>query len=103
MAMRIIFVTLLVAGPSLIRRDRSAQRSSSAPASTRKPRSVDAKLEEDLAAAVRLQRLLDRLLELLERVRMLHCGRERSIRYEVSQLLIELVDLRAGRIANPID
>src|ERR1700752_3394886 len=103
MAMRIIAVQLLAVGASLIRRDRSAQRSWSAPGSTRKRRSVDAKLEQDLAAAVRLQRLLDRLLELLERIRMLHCGRERSIRYEVSQLLIDLVDLRAGRIANPID
>src|SRR5580765_4753423 len=34
---------------------------------------------------------------------MLHCGGERSIRDEVSQLLVNLFDLCARRIANPID
>src|SRR3981081_1904471 len=34
---------------------------------------------------------------------MLHCGGERSIRYEVSQLLVNLLDLGARRVANPID
>src|SRR5439155_20220978 len=47
--------------------------------------SVGAKFEQDLAAAIRFQRLLERFLELLERVDKLHCGRERSISYEVAQ------------------
>src|SRR5580700_8417296 len=34
---------------------------------------------------------------------MLHCGGERSISYEVSQLLVDLLDLCAGRVAYPID
>jgi hypothetical protein len=34
---------------------------------------------------------------------MLHCGGERSISYEPSQLLVNLFDLCARRIANPID
>jgi hypothetical protein len=37
--------------------------------------------------------LLERFLELVEGVHMLHCGGERSISYEVSQLLINLFDL----------
>src|SRR5205809_1882963 len=68
----------------------------------RERRSV-AKLEQDLAAAMRSQRSCERFLELVERVDMLHCGRERSISYEVAQLLVNLVDLRAGRVAYPID
>jgi hypothetical protein len=40
--------------------------------------------EQDLAAAIRSQRLLERFLELLERVHMLHCGGERAISYEVA-------------------
>jgi len=60
------------------------------------------KLEQDLAAA-RFQGLLERFLELVERVHMLHCGGERSISYEVSQLLLNLFDLRARRVAYPID
>jgi hypothetical protein len=47
--------------------------------------------------------LLERLLELLERVDMLHCGGERSVSYEVRQLLVSLLDLCAGRVAYPID
>jgi hypothetical protein len=39
----------------------------------------------------------------VKRVHMLHCGGERSISYEVSQLLVNLLDLCARRIANPID
>ena len=31
-------------------------------------------LEQDLSAAIRFQRLLERFLELVERVHMLHCG-----------------------------
>jgi hypothetical protein len=63
---------------------------------------VVAKLEQNLSAAIRFQRLLERFLELLERVHMLHCGGERSISYEVAQLLVNLLDL-AGRVAYPID
>jgi hypothetical protein len=47
-------------------------------------RSVGAKLEQNLSAAIRFQRLLERFLELLERVDMLNCGGERSISYEVA-------------------
>src|SRR5207245_6553113 len=68
----------------------------------RERRSV-AKLEQDLAAAMRSQRSLHRFFELLERVDMLHCGRERAISYEVAQLLVNLLDLCAGRVAYPID
>src|SRR6266404_6257981 len=46
------------------------------------------KLEQDLTAAIRFQGLLECLLELVQRVHMLHCGGERSINYEVSQLLV---------------
>ena len=34
---------------------------------------------------------------------MLDCGGKRSIRYEVSQLLVNLFDLRARCVAYPID
>ena len=34
---------------------------------------------------------------------MLHCGGERSISYEVSELLVYLFDLCARRVAYPID
>jgi len=47
--------------------------------------------------------LLECFLELVERVHMLHCGGERSISYEVSQLLVNLFDLCARRGAYPID
>src|SRR6266478_946763 len=60
-------------------------------------------LEQDLSAAIRFQGLLERFLELVERVHMLHCGGERSISYEVSQLLVNLFDLCARRVAYPID
>jgi hypothetical protein len=40
--------------------------------------------EQDLAAAIRSQGLIERFLELLERVHMLHCGGERAISYEVA-------------------
>src|SRR2546427_3954090 len=69
----------------------------------RERRSVGAKLEQDLAAAIRSQRSLDRFFEMLERVDMLHCGPERSTSYEVAQLLVNLLDLCAGRVAYPID
>ena len=46
------------------------------------------KLEQDLTAAIRFQGLLERFLELVERVHMPHCSGERSISYEVSQLLV---------------
>src|SRR5207245_5149151 len=61
------------------------------------------KLEQDLATAIRFQGLSERFLELCERVHMLHCGGERSISYQVSQLLVNLLDLYAGRVAYPID
>src|SRR5207249_11130740 len=51
------------------------------------------KFEQDLSAAIRFQRLLERFLELLERVDMLHCGGERSISHEVAQLLVNILDL----------
>src|SRR6266446_2267476 len=69
----------------------------------RERRSVGAKLEQDLAAAIRSHRSLDRFFELLERVDMLHRGPERSTSYEVAQLLVNLLDLCAGRVAYPID
>ena len=34
---------------------------------------------------------------------MLHCSEERSISYQVSQLLVSLLDLCAGCVAYPID
>src|SRR6185295_1224991 len=61
------------------------------------------KLEQDLTAAIRFQGLHERLLELVERVHMLHCGGERSISYEVSQLLVNFFDLCARRVAYPVD
>ena len=61
------------------------------------------KLEQDLATAIRFQGFLERFLELVERVHMVHCGGERSISYEVSQLLVNLLDLCARRVAYPID
>src|SRR6266478_6952492 len=66
-------------------------------------RSLGAKLEQDLTAAIRFQGLLERFLELVERVHMLYCGGEQSISYEVSQLLVNLFDLCARRVAYPID
>src|SRR5262249_42706649 len=60
------------------------------------------KLEQDLAAALRLQGLLKRFLELVERVHLLHCGGERSISYEVAQPLVHPLDPGAGRAAYPI-
>src|SRR5258708_32463131 len=64
--------------------------------------STGAKSEQDLAAAIRFQRLLERFLELLKRVDMLHCGRERSISYEVAQLLVNLLDLCPRGVGDPI-
>src|SRR5436305_3537546 len=61
------------------------------------------KFEQNLSAAIRFQRLLERFLELVERVDMLHCGGERSISYEVAQLLVNILDLCSGRVAYPID
>ena len=61
------------------------------------------KFEQNLSAAIRFQRLLERFLELVERVDMLHCGGERSISHEVAQLLVNLLDLRSWRVAYPID
>src|ERR1700686_3598528 len=63
----------------------------------------NAKLEQDLAAAIRFQGLLERFLKPVERVHTLHCGGKRSIGYEVSQRLVNLLDLCAGSPAYPID
>src|SRR4029077_6357855 len=63
----------------------------------------NAKLEQDLAAAIRFQGLLERFLKSVERVHTLHCGGERSISYEVAQLLVNLFDLCAGSVPYPID
>src|SRR6266568_4626589 len=61
------------------------------------------KCEQDLSAAMRLQRLLERFLELVEWVDLLHGGPERSLSDEVAQLLVHLPDLCARRSAYPID
>ena len=63
--------------------------------------SVTHKLEQDLPAAIGLQRLLERFLELVERVHMFHCSGERSLSDQVSQLLVNLLDLCSGRVAYP--
>src|SRR6266850_1621101 len=47
--------------------------------------------------------MLERFLELLERIHMLDCGGERSISYQVAQLLVNLLDFCAGCVAYPID
>ena len=51
------------------------------------------KPEQDLAAAIRFQRVLERFLELRQRVYILDCGGERSISDEAPQLLVDLPDL----------
>ena len=61
------------------------------------------KTEQDLAAAIRLQRLPECFLELVERVHMLHSGGKRSLSHEISQFLVNLFDLGARRVAYPID
>ena len=63
---------------------------------------LGAKLEQNLSAAIRFQRLLERFLESLQRVHMLHFGGERSISYQVAQLLVDLLNLCAGCVAHPI-
>jgi len=47
--------------------------------------------------------MLERLLELLERIHLLDCGGERSISYEITQFLVNLLDFCAGCVAYPID
>jgi hypothetical protein len=47
--------------------------------------------------------MFERFLELVERVHVFYCGGERSISYEIAQLLVNLFDLCAGRVAYPID
>jgi hypothetical protein len=47
--------------------------------------------------------LPESFLELVERVDTLHSGGERSISYEVAQLLVNIFDLCAGSVAYPID
>src|SRR6266446_5566334 len=59
--------------------------------------------EQDLAAAMRLQRLRERFLERVEWVDLLHGGPERSLSDEVAQLLVHLPDLCARCRAYPID
>src|SRR6185369_4773564 len=59
--------------------------------------------EQYFSVSTRSQRMLERLLELIERIHMLDCGGERSISYEVAQFLVSLPDFCAGRVAYPID
>jgi len=47
--------------------------------------------------------MLERLLELLERIHVLDCGGQRSISYQGAQFLVSLPDFCAGRVAYPID
>src|SRR6266849_4613976 len=61
------------------------------------------KFEEYFSVSTRSQRMLERFLELLERIHVLDCGGEQSISYEVAQLLVNLLDFRAGCVAYPID
>ena len=63
-----------------------------------RPSMSSPQLEQDLSAAIRFQRLLERFLELLERVHLLHCGRELSISYEFAQLPVNLLDLCSGAL-----
>src|SRR5712691_8782591 len=53
--------------------------------------------EQDLAAALRLQRLRERFLECVEWVDLLHGGPERSLSDEVAQLLVHLPDFCARK------
>jgi hypothetical protein len=62
-----------------------------------------AKFEEYFSVPTRSQRMLERLLELLERIHLLDCGGERPISYEVAQFLVNLLDFCAGCVAYPID
>jgi hypothetical protein len=75
----------------------------SLPGSVRNASSFAPKLEQDLAAAIPFQRLLECFLELVEPIDMVYCGGERSVSYEVAELLVNLLDLCAGRVAYPID
>src|SRR3989441_3420326 len=61
------------------------------------------KFEQYFSVSTRSQRMLERFLELLERIHMLDCGGERSISYQVAQLLVNLLDFCAGCVAYPID
>src|SRR4029077_13006045 len=47
--------------------------------------------------------MLERFLELLERIHVLDCGGERSISYQGAQFFVSLPDFCAGRVAYPID
>jgi hypothetical protein len=49
------------------------------------------------------RRAADYDLAFLTDLFLLHCGGERSISYEVSELLVYLFDLCARRVAYPID
>src|SRR5579872_4607321 len=62
-----------------------------------------AKFEQYFSVSIRFQRMLECFLELLERIHVLDCDGERSISHQVAQLLVNLLDFRARRIANPID
>src|SRR6059036_1490934 len=61
------------------------------------------KFEQYFSVSTRSQRMLERLLELLERIHVLDCGGERSISYQGAQFLVNLPDFCAGRVAYPID
>ena len=55
-----------------------------------------AKFEQYFSVSTRSQRVLESLLELLERIHMLDCGGERSISYQGAQFLVSLPDFCAG-------
>src|SRR3981189_1256070 len=63
----------------------------------------NAKLEQDLAAAIRFQGLLERFLELVERGHVLPCGGGRSIRSAAYQLRANLPARCVRRFVWPID
>src|SRR3989441_1205466 len=61
------------------------------------------KFEQYFSVPTRSQRMRERFLELLERIHVLDCGGERSISYQVAQLLVNLLDFCARCVAYPID
>src|SRR6266404_9467483 len=61
------------------------------------------KFEQYFSVSTRSQRMLEPLLELLERIHLLDRGGERSISYQGAQFLVSLADFCAGGVAYPID
>src|SRR6266481_5798034 len=62
-----------------------------------------AKFEQYFSISTRSQRMLERFLELLEWIDLLDFGGERSVSYQGTQFLVNLLDFCAGRVAYPID